>query len=206
MPTVPAWPFLVANHEPLRVDYRPLVAPDFLCEQQRSPVLTLLPLPEESTATVFACMLAYRLGSASLQLLALFQVRDRFDPTLSDRQVRVISGLILPPTANMQSVSTETLQTAYGLYERCYQEFCASTSPSTFPVVASWPQALTSEPGAPLTYLPPCDATRVQSQSHTIHQAPRPASEVHPITSREILRELQTETPLSRVLHFFRVR
>ena len=206
MPGIPAWPFLVANHERLRVDYRPLVAPDFMCEQQRSATLTLLPHPQTASESFLASMILSKVGGSTFQVLALFQVWERLDPSFSDRRIQVITGLIVPGTTAKNKITEEHVKSAKLLYEPTYSAFCQSLEPSTFPVIASWPLDLTPQTGYPPTYLPSCDATRVTTQSFEIQPALRPSSGVHPMTSRALLREIRTDTLLSRTLRFFRVR
>ena len=202
---IPAWPFLVANHEPQRVDYRPIVAPDFLCDQQRSPVLTLLPMPEESTEALFGCVLSYCVGKTTFQIQVLYQVLDRFDPELSDRQIRVLSGLIVPPSVGAGRIVLNDLERGRALYDDAYRRFCQDSLPHSFPVAAAWPLALEPSVGAPPDYLAPCDATLLRSQPYPILPVQRPESDSHPITRRELLRQIKTETSVTRLLRYLRV-
>lgn len=195
-----AWPFVVANHELKRVDYRPVVAPDFLCEQQRSPILTLLSLPEESSMALYGGSVQYELGAHHHQIFAAYQVLDRHDPAFGDRQIRVLSGLVYLPSNRGIGITKEALTRAHQLCEEVYRKFCLASEPYATPVYASSPLTLPSSASEPLTYFPSCDASRFRAQPFPSHPLSSSSTDTSapPLALRDVERQTRVAPPARR--------
>jgi hypothetical protein len=208
---VPAWPFLVANHELGRVDYRTLVAPDFLVDQECSQILTSLPLSMEEEG-VHSCCVTYRTGSGeTCKIVALYQFlpvpAEGYFPIRPQREVQVIAGLIFTLRAFSPCVTPELLKESFQLYDEEYRQFCRSHQPREFPVILSWP--LAAPPASPLTVttMPEQDATRLHPRlfaHRTARVNPQQRAErAFPISRAQIMEEITQETFFSRLRRFF---
>lgn len=204
---VPAWPFLVANHELGRVDYRTLVAPDFLGDQDASQVLAALPIDSDQTGP-FVCELTYR-GARREQcrLTLVYQVRsipsESYFAVRPQRAVEILTGLVfLQPIAPL-GVGAAFLDECFTLYEDDYRQFCRALPPHDFPVVLSWPLAITLNPDEVLSQLPTQDATRVHSRSITSRSAQtlpaQRAERAYAISRHETLAQIRTESFLAQL-------
>lgn len=201
--TTPAWPFLVANHERGRVDYRTIVAPDFLGEQGVSQVLAGLPL-ELETEEVACCRLTYQTARGKrCEVTAVFQAKtivgEQYFPVRPQRSVQVLVGAIFSQPLTEAMPSQALLSECFALYEDSYREFCQTSAPTHFPVVLSWPltAALTEPP--PPTALPPLDGTRLHGAPLPTRSAPVVASlraeRAYPISRATILQQIQRRNP-----------
>lgn len=202
----PAWPFLIANHEVGRVDYRALVAPDFLCEQQCSQILTALPFPEESFLP-HRCSLTYRAHGRSLyKTVAIFRLLEFPGAQQGGRRIQVLSGLLLPSGDEAVSVPFSALERAFSLYADDYRAFCEEPSPTTFPVIASWPLSVERAVTEPASLLQRCDASRLRPKPLPTRAALRCEDEAHGIGRAELLKLLGEETLLTRLKGLLRVQ
>lgn len=203
---IPAWPFLIANHEAGRVDYRALVAPDFLCEQQCSQILTALPFPEESHLP-FRCSIAYRADGRTLyHTVAVFRLLEFPGSGQGGRRVQVLSGLLLASGDEAVCLPYSALERAFTLYADDYKAFCEESSPTTFPIVASWPLSVERALNDPATLLPSCDATRLRPKPLPTRPAVPCAEEAHSIDRSELRQLLGEESFFTRLKGLFRVQ
>ncbi len=210
---IPAWPFLVANHELGRVDYRTLIAPDFLSDQGCSQVLASLPLDGDDD-TAHSCYLTYRSESGeTCRIATLYQTRtiatEEFFPVKPQRAVQIVVGLVVLRTFPDQGISLSLLDESFALYEDDYRAFCSAPQPRGFPVIQSWPLAapLTTSPTI-VTGLPELNATRLIPTSYPsrpAHVLPQQrAQRAFPIARHQVLEQIRQDALLTRFLKRFR--
>ncbi|MBB6052696.1 hypothetical protein [Armatimonas rosea] len=211
---VPAWPFLVANHELGRVDYRTVVAPDFLADQAASQVLTALPMDLDDSGP-FLCELSYRSGKRSLcKVTVLYTIRTipsaEYFPIRPQRAVQIISGLVLPQPLAQPACDPTLLEECFTLYSDDYRQFCWTMLPRDYPIVLSWPLAVSVAPHSPLTVLPPLDTTRIHSRALPSRPAAvipqQRAERAFPIARTEVLARISQESRLRRLFRRFLLR
>lgn len=214
IPLVPAWPFLVANHELGRVDYRTLVAPDFLADQECEQVLSSLPLSVDEES-IHSCYVTYRSASGEIcKVGVLYQAvlisGESYFPIKPQRQVQIIVGLVFTLRYFQPRLSPELLRESFQLYEEDYRQFCHSATPRDFPVTVSWP--LAAQLATPLTVvsMPEQDTTRLQPRQGTYRSAKvvpqQRAERAFPISRTQVLEQITQETFFTRLLRLFRGR
>jgi hypothetical protein len=213
---VPAWPFLVANHELGRVDYRTLVAPDFMGDQDASQVLASLPFESEAdTEAPFCCELTYQTARQErCKVTVVYQTRtisaESYFKVRPQRAVQVLVGAVFTQPFSTSSPSPELLEECFALYEEDYRLFCHALPPRDFPVVLSWPLATTLTAPASLSPLVSQDATRVHPKPFPKRSAQLVAAQraerAFPIARTAVLKQVCSETRIQRLwrqLHLF---
>ena len=210
--TIPAWPFLVANHELGRVDYRTLIAPDFLSDQGCSQVLASLPLDGDDN-TAHSCYLTYRTESGeTCRIATLYQTRtlatEEFFSVKPQRAVQIVVGLVILRTFPDQGISLSLLDESFALYEDDYRAFCSAPQPRGFPVIQSWPLAAPLTTPPTVTALPELNATRLVPTSYPSRPAralpQQRVQRAFPITRHQVLKQIRQDTRLTRFLKRFR--
>ena len=211
---VPAWPFLVANHELGRVDYRTLVAPDFLADQECEQVLSSLPLAMDEES-IHSCYVTYRSANGeTCKVGVLYKIMEisgeSFFPIKPQRQVQIIVGLVFTLRYFHLSLSPELLQESFQLYEEDYRQFCHSTNPRDFPVTVSWPLAAPRATPLTVTSMPEQDTTRLQPRQGAYRSAKvvpqQRAERAFPISRSQVMEQITQETFFTRLLRLFRWR
>lgn len=208
---IPAWPFLVANHELGRVDYRTLVAPDFLGDQGCSQILTTLPVEQENDG-IHSCYVTYRSSTGeTCKLAALYQTRtippDTYFPIRPQREVQVIVGLIFTLRFPHLRVTPELLEESFALYEDDYRQFCSSLQPRDFPVILSWPLSASLSSPLVVNLMPEQNTTRLQPRTYPQRPArvipQQHAERAFPIARSQVLEQITQETFLTRLRSLF---
>lgn len=209
---VPAWPFLVANHELGRVDYRALVAPDFLNEQGCSQILASLPLVGDDD-TVHSCYLSYRsITGEACRIAALYQTRTLATEGLfrvkPQRAVQIVVGVVHLRLFPDQGIDLALLEESFALYEDDYRAFCRMIQPREFPVIQSWPLAATLTTPPVVTALPEQNATRLIPTASPSRPArviaQQRALRALPIARHQVLQQIRQDTLLTRFFRLFR--
>jgi hypothetical protein len=208
---IPLWPFLVANHELGRVDYRTLIAPDFMTEQGCGELLATLPLSSNESA-LHLCTLHYHLPRGQrCRVVALYQLRPLpaggYFPVQPQREVQVILGLVLLQSLGERGIDPRLLGESFTLYEDYYRAFCRSYQPRDFPVIPSWPLAAPLSHPLSLTRMPDQTALQPPAAPHSLWAlAVLPTQRLqrsHPITRKQVLARIRQRPRIFQLLRIF---